>query len=224
MRRKSWQALTVEADVVSDLICNRCGESMAAPFRGGILADRHSEREYLGLIDGVVDGCYASTHLVDTHRYRFELCESCVRDLFCGFKVPPAITEISLATAEDTGETVSWEEDRRIRDDMDNVADPLERWECSCEEPIRVTVGARRVHWHRNGLWSPQYTRENAGRVEMHLECMALVGRGNNENEAYKALDTLFRTELEMARVIDLGGYLRPPHWRVERRPEGGWP
>lgn len=62
-------------------ICNRCGECMYIKPNWG----PH------GLIDARVSGGDASPHLLDFVRYKFSLCEKCLRALFDEFKVAPEI-------------------------------------------------------------------------------------------------------------------------------------
>jgi hypothetical protein len=62
--------------------CNGCGSSLARPGR---------IEPQGGLIETTVSGGYDSEHLLDMVRYTFSLCEKCMRVLFDGFKVPPAV-------------------------------------------------------------------------------------------------------------------------------------
>jgi len=64
-------------------VCNRCGEGMYIQPNWG----PH------GLIEARVSGGYASPHLLDLVRYKFSLCEKCLREMFDQFKVPPEIQD-----------------------------------------------------------------------------------------------------------------------------------
>lgn len=63
-------------------VCNQCG--------GGLCED--SEGQWpSGLTDATVSGGYSSFHLMDCTRYRFSLCEKCLRNFFTAFKIPPEV-------------------------------------------------------------------------------------------------------------------------------------
>lgn len=223
MRKLEEQERTVKVKVITDIICNQCGNTMGLDDRGcGMVPDPYSRRSYLGLLNGSVDGCFSSDHLIDTHRYRFSMCEECLVKLFYRFVIPPMITEYAVTTDEDTDRTITWTEDRILRRDMNDQHDPLEIWECSCEDSIRVTVGERMVHWYRNSMCNHE-THED-GLVVLHLECMNLAGRGVTWEQAWKGLRETFEEQLEGRRRFgSMPGYLREPHWKVERRPADGW-
>ena len=225
MRKIEKRIITKQVDAIFDIVCNKCGKSMAldGEQRGGMIPDAHSRQEYLGLLNASVDGCYASDDLIDSHRYRFSMCEKCLVSLFQSFALPPTITEYAMTTDEDTDRNIEWSKDREIRSTMDDEQDALERWECSCADPIYVTVGKRMVHWFRNTM-SNHETRED-GLVVLHLECMNLAGRGSNWDQAWKDLREKFGFQLEGFRKMNnMYIYLREPHWKVvERRPADGW-
>lgn len=67
-----------------DEVCNLCGGSLCPP---------HAQEPY-GLVDAVVTGGYESDGLVDLTRYRFSLCERCLRTLFTRCVVPPRVADV----------------------------------------------------------------------------------------------------------------------------------
>jgi hypothetical protein len=76
--------ITEEVEIVTDVICNMCGESCL------------SKRSFNGIIDAYVEGGFDSTHLKDCTRYTFSVCEKCVKEWFDNFKIPVEITEYFL--------------------------------------------------------------------------------------------------------------------------------
>lgn len=219
------QTHTTTVNAIVDIRCNKCGHSMAIDDRGGgILPDRGVGRQYLGLLRGSVDGCYASEELVDTHRYHFSLCEKCLVDLFHSFTIPPTVAEYCIGTDEATQRDLTWEDDRRIQTVSRDHATPVERWECACSDPIWVTVGKVGIYWHRNGMFAHMET-EPDGQFVYRLECMNIAGRAHTEDEAWEQLHESFQRELTAAfKTGTLNQYLRAPHWRVTRTQENGQP
>ena len=81
MIKTSKQSITT--DVVEDVICNKCGQSLK------------SDMNFTGLTEATVRGLYDSPKLTDETAYTFSLCEECLLDLFSTFKIPPAETGYS---------------------------------------------------------------------------------------------------------------------------------
>ena len=77
MRRTKEQ--TVVEEVIDDIICNKCGESLKTPDGYG----------FEGLIGAVVVGGYGSRHLGDMNEYRFDVCERCLVSWFDTFNIQP---------------------------------------------------------------------------------------------------------------------------------------
>ncbi len=63
--------------VVSDIICNKCGESCKSNFHG-----------YEGLLEAEVFGGYGSEHVGDMNKHKFSMCEKCFMELSATFKIP----------------------------------------------------------------------------------------------------------------------------------------
>ena len=75
-----------DVEVVHSVACNKCGNSC-------IPNDSTSAH---GLIGVAVDGGYYSTHLEDGLRYKFDMCEKCLVELFNTFSIPVEVNEYSL--------------------------------------------------------------------------------------------------------------------------------
>jgi hypothetical protein len=67
--------VTKEVYEVYDVLCNKCG-STCFP---------NDAQEPYGLIEAEVIGGYFSTSLQDCMRYKFSLCEKCLKELFDSF-------------------------------------------------------------------------------------------------------------------------------------------
>lgn len=74
---------TIEKTVISDVICNQCGNSLkdCSVLKG-------DEANFCGLVHGEVRGNYDSKVLEDLRSYKFSLCEICLKKMFKGFKIP----------------------------------------------------------------------------------------------------------------------------------------
>lgn len=66
-------------------LCNLCGNSTVP--REGSTSDSY------GLIGAVVDGGYFSIDLCDGTRYKFSICEKCLRKLFEQFVIKPDVSD-----------------------------------------------------------------------------------------------------------------------------------
>lgn len=73
---------------IHEVTCNGCG--------GSCKVDQHGSPGFYGLIKGEVIGGYYSPVLRDCMRYRFALCEKCVRKLFDGFVVPVEEQDVDI--------------------------------------------------------------------------------------------------------------------------------
>jgi len=61
--------------VIDSIVCNRCEASL------------HNGMNYAGLIGAHIRGGYGSK-IGDDFEYRFDLCETCLKELFDSFKIP----------------------------------------------------------------------------------------------------------------------------------------
>lgn len=73
--------VTKEVEMVDDIICNKCGESLVH-----IVGDDTDVT--CGLPECYVEGGYYSPCIEDGVSYSFDLCERCVLDLMKEFKHP----------------------------------------------------------------------------------------------------------------------------------------
>lgn len=62
--------------------CNMCENSL-------IKGEEYTFKDYYGLINATFTTGYYSDDFPDGFRYTFSLCESCLRTLFCKFKIQP---------------------------------------------------------------------------------------------------------------------------------------
>jgi len=86
---------TVTTDVVTDVLCNRCGKSCVTgqPFQGRVgNAD--------GLIEVSVSGSYDSNVIGDLVSWTFSLCEVCLGEIVHGFKLPVRASHMVNGDAE----------------------------------------------------------------------------------------------------------------------------
>jgi len=79
--------------VVKDILCNLCGESCMKTQHEGT----PQARQYLTGGSTVVDGGYESAFPPDYHRWRFDLCESCLGFLVSRFKIQPTDCDMTNA-------------------------------------------------------------------------------------------------------------------------------
>jgi len=75
---------TIEISKVKDVICNKCGKSCL------------NLSNFNGLINATVYGAYDSIVLEDLKKYKFDLCEMCLKDLFDSFKISVEIKDYAL--------------------------------------------------------------------------------------------------------------------------------
>ena len=82
----------VNAEVITDVICNKCGQSLVLDryFINNPVRLDHGEEglQIYGLKEITVSGGYLSTHLDDATQYKFSLCEKCTKDLMDSFVIP----------------------------------------------------------------------------------------------------------------------------------------
>lgn len=71
------------------IVCNKCGKDCIS-FKDG------EETTFYGLLDARVRGSYYSPVLEDLMEYRFDLCESCLKELFDTFKIPVTKKEYNI--------------------------------------------------------------------------------------------------------------------------------
>jgi len=81
---KITKKIQQEIEIVSDVICNKCGQSC-----------RPSEEvpDFYGLIEASFTTGYESKALPDGVCYSFSLCEGCLAKLFDTFQIKPEIKE-----------------------------------------------------------------------------------------------------------------------------------
>lgn len=96
---------TVEAEMVVDVLCNKCGRSQLQPppeiqadLGGGIVSVdaewiARAPRDVYGLPPTEVSSGYFSPVFSDGVRYKFSLCEWCLKELFDTFEHPPETEE-----------------------------------------------------------------------------------------------------------------------------------
>lgn len=72
---------------VQDILCNRCGKSMKV-----FISSDHKHTNFPGL-HAKVEGCYGSQH--DGLLLKFDLCESCLKEIMTGFAIKAEQEEIS---------------------------------------------------------------------------------------------------------------------------------
>ncbi len=84
MRKLETQTITKTTEVTTDILCNKCGESLIEGKDSG------GEGVY-GLVDAYVSTGYFSPALGDGNTYKFDLCERCLNELFKTFKHDPLI-------------------------------------------------------------------------------------------------------------------------------------
>jgi hypothetical protein len=84
MKKLETQTITKTTEVVIDVLCNKCGESLIEGKGSG------GEAIY-GLAHAHVSTGYFSPALGDGNEYEFDLCEKCLKELFKTFKHDPLI-------------------------------------------------------------------------------------------------------------------------------------
>lgn len=70
----------VTREVVEDIICNKCGESLKVDEDG-------VDTDFYGLIGIEVQGSYYSPVFGGGDMYEFDLCEACLKKFFKTFKI-----------------------------------------------------------------------------------------------------------------------------------------
>ena len=79
---KVYKKTTKQVEIVDDIICNKCGESLKV-FLGNT-----GVHDFYGMAEVTVSGGYESEHIEDLTEYSFALCEKCLVELFKSFKIP----------------------------------------------------------------------------------------------------------------------------------------
>jgi len=74
--------ITKVIEEVDDILCNKCGKSLKG------------ECDFEGLIEAEAVGGYGSI-LGDMCKYKFSLCENCLKELFENFKYSALVIEES---------------------------------------------------------------------------------------------------------------------------------
>lgn len=69
---------TRTVNVLDSIVCNRCEASL------------HNGMNFEGLLNAMVEGGYGAK-LGDCIRYEFDLCETCLEELFKTFKIPALV-------------------------------------------------------------------------------------------------------------------------------------
>lgn len=83
MRKTRLELQTIEAEVVEDVLCNKCGKSCMC------LAGMN----YEGLIEVTSHFGYGSLKFGDMTKIQFSLCENCLWEIIQTFKHPADVTE-----------------------------------------------------------------------------------------------------------------------------------
>lgn len=79
---------TVEKELITEILCNNCGEACTKYEGPG-----PNLYSVSGLIETEVIGGYFSTALEDNAKYRFSLCENCLVQMFLNFKIPVYVSD-----------------------------------------------------------------------------------------------------------------------------------
>ena len=70
-----------EVDVIADIVCNMCGQSLMCDF------------QFNGLVEASILGGFDSTHLADDVTYTFSICEKCLCEhIFSKFIIPEEVS------------------------------------------------------------------------------------------------------------------------------------
>jgi len=85
MRKLETQTITKTAEVTTDILCNKCGNSLLEGKGSG------GEDAY-GLVGAYVSTGYFSPALGDGNEYSFDMCEKCLDELFKTFKHDPLVS------------------------------------------------------------------------------------------------------------------------------------
>lgn len=102
---------------VSDVLCNKCGEST------------YINGHQYGVPDAHMYGGYSSKHIDDGAVYKFDLCEKCARDLVDTFKIPALVSnawfpELNEQIEEDLEKSMEQLKDS-VKETMDVVREQL---------------------------------------------------------------------------------------------------
>jgi len=81
--------------ILTNVWCNKCGKKMAITYADPTTGGGDRVSSILGLM-AEVDGGYYSTHLEDSTKYSFDMCEECLVALFESFVIPVEKQEITL--------------------------------------------------------------------------------------------------------------------------------
>ena len=84
---QTFKIQTEEVRVVSEVVCNKCGQSCLKEC-GTTVAGEPSYDAY-GLIGAKVIGGFPSKELADGQEYRFDVCEKCLVEFFVSFVIKP---------------------------------------------------------------------------------------------------------------------------------------
>lgn len=86
---KITKKVVKEVEIIQDILCNRCGDSLLIQISDCGLFDDEPEYEIIGLADIIYTGSYWSTNPIkDMMTYKFNICEKCLGILFQDFKIP----------------------------------------------------------------------------------------------------------------------------------------
>jgi len=79
--------------ILTNVKCNKCGKKMALTYPDLTTGGGDRVRSVVGIL-AEVDGSYFSTHLEDSVKYSFDMCEECLVELFESFVIPVEKQEI----------------------------------------------------------------------------------------------------------------------------------
>ncbi len=82
MKISKLKQITEEKEVIEDILCNKCGNTLADEYQ-----------DWYGIVEYTYNGGWSSSNkkgskLHDLGRYTFSLCEPCMSTLFDSFKIP----------------------------------------------------------------------------------------------------------------------------------------
>ena len=87
MKITKVEKVTEERELLTDVICNKCGNSCRP---------KEYNTDFYGLIEATVTGGFDSPALADACAYTFSMCEPCLKELFDSFKFSVDVTDYLL--------------------------------------------------------------------------------------------------------------------------------
>lgn len=84
---KTTKVVTREIEETAEVRCNKCGDLCSTPKREIAVAE-DSRCEWYGLIGATFSAGYFSEVFEDGHKFEWDMCEPCLKQLFASFKIP----------------------------------------------------------------------------------------------------------------------------------------